>query len=167
MAATYRLILDGKDHQVAVEDRDGATTVTIDGRTYHADLQRVDGPLFSLLLDGMSFEVVAQERPDGSEVVIGDRSFEIEIERPGRRRGRTAAGAASGGALQIKAPLTGSVLEVPVAVGEAVAAGQVMIVLESMKMNNEIRTPRDGAVTEIHVRPGDRVERNALLVTIA
>lgn len=166
MATTYRLNLDGTEHDVVIDERGGATTVTIDGRSYNADLQRVDGPLFSLLLDGMSFEVVAQERSDASEVVIGDRSFEIEVERPGRRRAGGAA-AAAGGALQLKAPLTGSVVQVPVKAGDALSAGQVVVVVESMKMNNEIRAPRDGRVVEVHVQAGDRVERNALLVTIA
>lgn len=167
MAADYRLIVDGEPHAVQVLEDDSAaseTTLAIDGETLRADLRHVDGPVLTLLLDGHSFEVVAVERPEGYEILIGNRLFEVEVERPGRRRGEGLAGA--GGPTPLKTPLTGIVKDVPVKPGEAVTQGQVLVVVESMKMNNEIRAPRDGTVSEVHVSAGERVERNALLVTI-
>lgn len=164
MAETYRLNLAGRDHDVSVEREEGHLVVLIDGERLHADLERVDGPLFSLLLNGRSYEVVAQERADGVDVVLGDRTYEVEYVRPGRA-GR--AGAVADGELQLKAPMTGTVVATPLAAGASVAKGEVVVVVESMKMNNEIRAPRDGIVREVRVKAGDRVERNSVLATIA
>jgi len=164
VAETYQLNLGGRDHQVVVERDENGLSVLIDGERLHADLERVDGPLYSLLLDGQSYEVVAQERTDGVDVVLGDRTYEVEYVRPGRA-GRAAARA--DGELQLKAPMTGTVVATPVAAGATVAKGEVVVVVESMKMNNEIRAPRDGVVREVRVKPGDRVERNSVLATIA
>ncbi len=164
MAADYRLVVAGEAHDVHVLEADGAATLNIDGETLHADLRHVDGPVLTLLLDGRSFEVVAVEQPDGYEILIGNQVFDVEVERPGRRRVESVAGAA--GPTQLKTPLTGVVKDVPIKAGDAVTQGQVLVVVESMKMNNEIRAPRDGTVAEVHVGAGERVERNALLVTI-
>ena len=166
MAATYKLSLGGAEHEVTIDQEDGRTVVVIDGARLHADLERVDGPLFSLLLDGRSYEVVAQERADGVDVVLSDREYEIDLVRPGRA-GAAGGGAGGAGEQQLKTGLTGTVVEVRVAPGESVTQGQVVVVVESMKMNNEIRAPRDGVVREVHVRAGDRVERNAVLATLA
>jgi biotin carboxyl carrier protein len=76
------------------------------------------------------------------------------------------AGAVGNQPTQVKAPLTGSIVDVVVAEGDAVTKGQVVVVIESMKMNNELRAPRDGVVAQVHVAKGDRVERNTPLVTI-
>jgi biotin carboxyl carrier protein len=165
MAATYRLSLGGHEHEVTIDSEDGRTVVQIDGARLHADFERVDGPLFSLLLDGRSYEVVAQERADGVDVVLGDRAYEIDLVRPGR--GGAAGATAGAGEQQLKTGLTGTVVEVRVAAGESVMQGQVVVIVESMKMNNEIRASRDGVVREIRVKAGDRVERNAVLATIA
>ena len=167
MAADYRLIVDGEPRDVQVLEAEGAAsqaTLSIDGETLSANLRHVDGPVLTLLLDGRSFEVVAVERPEGYEILIGNRLFEVEVERPGRRRAEGLG--AAGGPTPLKTPLTGVVKDVPVRAGEAVTQGQVLVVVESMKMNNEIRAPRDGTVSEVHVSAGERVERNALLVTI-
>jgi biotin carboxyl carrier protein len=167
MAADYRLIVDGEPHEVQVLEADGdsaETVLSIDGASLHANLRHVDGPVLTLLLDGRSYEVVAVERPEGYEILIGNRLFEVEVERPGRRRGEGFG--AAGGPTPLKTPLTGVVKDVAVQAGEAVSQGQVLVVVESMKMNNEIRAPRDGTVSEVHVSAGERVERNALLITI-
>jgi biotin carboxyl carrier protein len=66
----------------------------------------------------------------------------------------------------LRSPMTGVVIEVVTEAGATVTAGQVLVIVESMKMNNELRSPRDGIVDAVHVQQGERVERNATLVTI-
>jgi biotin carboxyl carrier protein len=161
MAATYRLSLNGTAHEVSVEEGIEGLIVTIDGERMHADLKRISDPVYSLLLEGLSFEIVVQERPDECEVVIGNRSYTVETLRPGQ----AAAGAAAS-EVQVKAPMTGRVVEVPVQAGESVAAGQTIAIIESMKMNNEIRSPRDGTVRDVRIKPGERVERNTVIAVI-
>jgi len=161
MAATYRLSLNGAVHEVTVEEGSEGLTVTIDGERMRADIKRISDPVYSLLLEGLSFEIVVQERPDECEVVIGNRSYTVETLRPGQPAATAAAGEA-----QVRAPMTGRVVEVPVQIGETVSAGQTLAIIESMKMNNEIRSPRDGTVRDVRIAPGDRVERNTVIVVI-
>lgn len=166
MAKSYRLIVGGVPHDVEVYDDAAGLSVLIDGVRLQADLRQIEGPLLTLLLSGQSFEVVAVEQPDGYEVLIDNQVIEVEIERPERRRGGVEQVAAGGGSMPLKAPMTGMVVDVAVAVGDAITAGQVLVVVESMKMNNELRAPRDGAVQAVHIQRGQRIERNAVLVTI-
>jgi 3-methylcrotonyl-CoA carboxylase alpha subunit len=72
----------------------------------------------------------------------------------------------SGGEFSLKAPMPGLVVAVPVAEGETVSKGQNLVILESMKMQNELRAPRDGVVQRVRVKAGERVEQNQLLVTL-
>ena len=166
MATTYRLTMNGVAHEVEVSDDGDGYAVQIDGQLLNADMRRIEGSLLSLLLNGRSFEAVAVERPDGYDINIGNQVFEVDVERPGRGHSGAAGPSGSPGDAQIRSPMTGVVVEVLVQAGAAVSSGQVLLVVESMKMNNELRAPRDGTLESIHVGPGDRVERNALLATI-
>src|SRR5579875_2505079 len=150
MAATYRLSLNGAVHEVTVEEGSEGLTVTIDGERMRADIKRISDPVYSLLLEGLSFEIV-----------VGNRSYTVETLRPGQPAATAAAGEA-----QVRAPMTGRVVEVPVQIGETVSAGQTLAIIESIKMNNEIRSPRDGTVRDVRIAPGDRVERNTVIVVI-
>ncbi len=167
MAATYRLTVGESAHDVTVEERDGRFVLTIDGENIDAAIV-TDGPgPASLLIGAASFEVSAAEEEDGFEVQVGHEVFDIAIER--LIAGHTVSEQAGGTGtqvVQVRAPLTGSIVDVVVAEGESVTKGQVVAVIESMKMNNELRAPRDGTVAQVHVQKGDRVERNTPLVTI-
>lgn len=164
MAKSYQLSLNGADHVVEVEVAEGATTLLVDGERIAADLHHVDGPIYSLLLDGASYEVAAHEQPGAYRVTVYNHTYRVEAKRP--RATSRGVGVDSSRPTQVKSPLTGMVVDVAVAPGEKVIAEQVLVVVESMKMNNELRSPRDGTVATLHVTVGQRVERNALLVTI-
>ncbi len=109
--------------------------------------------------------------PDGASgqlaVSVGTRSVMVSLN--GRRRGhRRADGAQPGGGVQrIVAPMPGKIIRVPVRPGDAVRARQPVVVIEAMKMENELRAARDGVVTEIHAREGQSVEAGELLAVIA
>lgn len=167
MAATYRLTIGERAHDVAIDERDGRFMLTIDGESVGATFVAGGIGPASLLIGAESFEVAADEEEDGFEVQVGHEVFDVAVER--LIAGHTVseqAGAAGSQVVQIKAPLTGSIVDILVAEGDAVSKGQVVAVIESMKMNNELRAPRDGTVEQIHVAKGDRVERNTPLVTI-
>jgi biotin carboxyl carrier protein len=167
MAATYRLTIGESAHDVAVDERDGHFVLTIDGETVEAAFVAGGVGPASLLIGAESFEVAAEEEEDGFEVQVGHEVFDVAVER--LIHGHTVseqAGVAGNQPTQVKAPLTGSIVDVVVAEGDAVSKGQVVVIIESMKMNNELRAPRDGVVAQVHVAKGDRVERNTPLVTI-
>ncbi len=164
--------MQGVTHDVEVSEEGGRSLVRIDGDEFlEANMREINGSLLSLLLDGRSFEVVAVEQEYGYEVVIGNHAFEIEIEAEradprGAKKIERQRPATAGSADVLRSPMTGVVIEVVIEAGATVTAGQVLVIVESMKMNNELRSPRDGTVDAVHVRQGERVERNATLVTI-
>jgi biotin carboxyl carrier protein len=126
-----------------------------------ADLIETEPGVYSILLAGRSFEA----RVTGDEITIGGQSsvFEIDDPRQWKSSGRGSS-AHSGGS--IIAAMPGKIVRVLVSVGDEVTAGQGILVVEAMKMQNELRSPVDGLVTTIEVKQNDSVNAGALLVTI-
>jgi biotin carboxyl carrier protein len=157
--------------------------VTIDGSVRRVDVARIDAQTLSLLLDRVrpedtarSYEVVltapAVKKPDAVSAgngawMVRVNGTEIAVAVNGRRRwGRHDENAASSGPQRIEAPMPGKIVRVLVAVGETVEARQPVVVVEAMKMENELRAARGGTVAEIHAREGALVEAGSLLVVI-
>ena len=100
-------------------------------------------------------------------VNVNGSLYEVEIEEMDAPASAGTAPAAPAGGQQIKAPMPGTILDVRVQAGQAVKKGQVLVILEAMKMENEIQAPCDGTVGSVNVRKGDSVETQALICTIA
>jgi biotin carboxyl carrier protein len=90
----------------------------------------------------------------------------VEVDVREAARGTAAARKAKGGPLRISAPMPGKIVRVAVEPGQSVAAGEPLVVMEAMKMENEIRAPREGTVKEIAVRAGQAVETGAVLAVL-
>jgi 3-methylcrotonyl-CoA carboxylase alpha subunit len=106
------------------------------------------------------------------EVVVGGWRVEVELEPERRamlreRARRGASGAAAGGPVEVRAIIPGRIVAVAVAPGDPVEAGQQILVVEAMKMQNELRAPREGTVERVGVAVGDTIEVGDLLVVIA
>jgi biotin carboxyl carrier protein len=145
--------------------------VETDGRPAEAHLARVDGtPLRHLLLDGRSYEIVAV-RTEGAgrwRIVVGDQRFDVAVtdhraEAIRGMLGRAGPPAVSG---VVTAPMPGLVVRVPVEEGQRVEAGTGLVVVEAMKMENELRATAPGVVRRIHVAPGDAVDKGQRLVEL-
>ncbi len=133
------------------------------------DLAQVEGTaLYSLIVDGWSYAYGA--RFDDGEAVLSfhDRDVALRIEDERTRLARLATGGsrAAPGPSVIKSVMPGIVKEVRVAAGDAVLQGQPLLILEAMKMENEIRAPRDAVVERLHVDAGRAVDKGAVLVTL-
>ncbi len=109
-------------------------------------------------------------------VTVNGSLYEIEVEEmdasavsaaPAAKAAPAPVAAAPAAGAQIKAPMPGNILDVKVTAGQSVKKGDVLVILEAMKMENEIQAPCDGKVTGVNVRKGDTVETQALLCTIA
>lgn len=130
------------------------------------DWRRPQPGIYSLLIDGRSHEVFVEEAQGRLAVHLGTRSFAVRaIDVRRHRRSRDAAGVHDG-LVRITAPIPGRVSRILVAAGQQVARGDGVVVVEAMKMENELRAPRDGVVGDIEVAEGQGVEGGALLVTI-
>jgi glutaconyl-CoA/methylmalonyl-CoA decarboxylase subunit gamma len=125
-----------------------------------------DGESYSLLVDGRSYEVAVEEDGTTLRVRLGGHTFRASVRDPLEKvlREVRPAGAAAGSVLA--APMPGLVVALKVAVGDAVAAGQALLVMEAMKMQNELSAEVDGVVRAVHVEVGQSVEAGQPLVTL-
>lgn len=161
------LDVDGLVRTVQVEKVGDRFTITIDGRTHVVDATEVEPGRWSLLMDGScaSHDVRVRTRGPGEmSVKVNGASIAVGLRDP--RRSRHAHAAADGPA-RIVAPMPGKIVRLLVGPGDAVAVRQGLVVVEAMKMENELRAPRAGTVSEVAVQEGAVVEVGAVLVTIA
>jgi biotin carboxyl carrier protein len=167
---TVWIELDGTTHEVVVSgEPDGS--VTVDGTGLQVDARELAPGVLSLLLtlaDGrrQSFRCVDDPAAGDAAVVIDGERFGYAVSDP--RSLRSASGAAAGiaGPRALKSPMPGRILRVLVAAGEMVEAGQGCVVIEAMKMQNELKAPRAGRVTALSVRVGETVAAGAVLLMV-
>jgi biotin carboxyl carrier protein len=144
--------------------------VTVDGKRYDIDLQALAAEnLFSLLIDNKSFEAFVETTDDETRVLMQGYMYETKVadERAVRLAKSAGGSVAESGDYHMKAPMPGLVVAVPVTEGQMVKKGDILIILESMKMQNELKSPRDGTVTRIKVKSGDSVEQNQQMITVS
>lgn len=162
----YRVSIGGHELNVDVS----GSHVTVDGQPHQTSLEPVPGtPLSVLTLDGRTTSLVLENPERGQwAVLLGGRRLEAEVldERSAHIRSLSgaAAGPMAGGAL--KAPMPGLVVRVQVEAGQAVAAGTPLVVLEAMKMENQLKAPGPGRVAEIKVTAGQVVEKGQVLIRL-
>jgi biotin carboxyl carrier protein len=143
--------------------------VSIDGKTYEVDFVSVSGqPVYSLIVDGKSHEAYVSESDEGWQVLLRGRLYPVKVqdEREKRLKAAAGGGVAESGEFHLKAPMPGLVVAVPVKEGQQVKKGQVLVILESMKMQNELKSPRDGTVARIRIRAGESVEQKQPLLSV-
>lgn len=141
--------------------------VIIDGQRRTLDLRSIDDDgLFSLLLDQQSFEALVEEGEGEIRVLINGVLYHVQVADERSKRLAEAAGAfaPTSGEVNIKSPMPGLIVAIAVNEGQVVHKGQVLVVLESMKMENELKAPRDGTVSSIKVEPRQTVEQNQVLL---
>jgi biotin carboxyl carrier protein len=162
---TYQAVVGETTRTVVVVPREGGRfDVTIDGETRSVDARATGAGSLSLLLAGTQHEVHLANKAEQWTVFRGGRTHRLQLfDERGRRSGRAARGP---GDKEIRAIMPGKVAAVLVAVGDAVEQGQGVLVIEAMKMENEIQAPRTGTVQEIRVQPGQAVEAGELLAVI-
>lgn len=144
--------------------------VMVNGEERHVDFKSMgQHAIYSLLIDNQSFEAVVEHRDGKYSVLIFGDLYEIAVtdERTERlaRAGMTAT--APTGDVSIRSPMPGLIVDVPVAAGDEVSQGQTVVILESMKMENELKSPRDGVISRVEVEKGQSVEQNSVLVVIS
>ena len=139
----------------------------IDGRTVEADAVEVSPGTYSILLNGESHEVRVTRLPGGAlKLQSGGAEYTAEVFDPRAWRGRRHGALESEGPQQISAPMPGKVVRVLVQTGDRVEAGQGLMVVEAMKMQNEIKSPKSGVVERILVAEGQAVNSGEVLAWI-
>jgi biotin carboxyl carrier protein len=132
---------------------------------HEANVESPEPNVYSVLMDGLSYEARVEETPAGLVVVIDGYRFEVDIRDP-RRLSHKQGGRGTEGIQTIAAPMPGKIVRVLVAIGDAVEAGQGIVVVEAMKMQNEMKCPRRGKVLSLSAKEGATVTAGDILATI-
>jgi biotin carboxyl carrier protein len=149
--------LEGSLFRVSV---DGAAPKVIDAR-------HLEGHVVHLLVDGKSHEVDLEEDGESLNVLVDDNVLRVDVLDERRRRLKQARGKFSvAGPQTIRAPMPGKIVKILVKAGDSVVEGQGVIIVEAMKMENELRAPKGGKVSGIFVTEGQTVENRANLIAI-
>ncbi len=155
--------IGGEKHSVEIR-RDGINVYArIDDREYQLEASEVERNVFLLKLDGHIREVYVA--PNGI-VNIGNHQLEVKLVDPKRLRGSGSADETADGVAEIKTQMPGKLVRILATVGEEVAHGQGVVVVEAMKMQNEMKSPKDGVVKEIRFEEGATVNAGAVLAVI-
>jgi biotin carboxyl carrier protein len=150
--------------EITIESRNGHYVVEVDGRTFHVDSHKLEGDFYSFLTDGRSYEVSVEAKGDGYQVRHGAAELTLEFSDPSRRAREGMSG--TSGPEKIITQMPGKIARVLVGEGDTVEVGQGIVVVEAMKMENEIAASRPGRVSSVDVAPGQTVEGGAVLVVI-
>jgi biotin carboxyl carrier protein len=162
----YITTINSKEFLIEVFDEH---QVFINGRQLDVDFNSVSGqPIYSLLVDGRSFEGFVYSGEDAWEVLLMGRQFPVQVEDEREKRLQAAAGRtiSESGEYHMKAPMPGMIVSIPVSENQSIEKGQVLVILESMKMQNELKSPRDGIVSRIRIKPGESVEQRQTLLSV-
>jgi biotin carboxyl carrier protein len=144
--------------------------VNLNGTLMEVDFENISGqPVYSLLLDGRSYEAYVYEGDDELQVLLLGQLYPSKVEDEREKRLRAAAGSTVSEASEfhLRAPMPGLVVGIRVEQDQQVEKGQVLVILESMKMQNELKAPRAGKITRIRVKAGDTVDQRQTLLTVS
>jgi biotin carboxyl carrier protein len=164
------VIIDGARRSVELArsgDEPSRVIATIDGRRVEADAVRISSGTYSILLEGRSLEVRVETLADGPLLHTGGREYRVDIVDPRSWRRSHSGKIDLAGRQQVSAPMAGKIVRVLIAQGQHVESGQGLLVVEAMKMQNEIRSPKTGTVERLAAREGETVNAGEVLAVIA
>jgi len=162
----YEVLVDGKPHRLELERAAGGWECRLDGRPVHFDGVIACPDVLSLLVDGRSYEIKREQTATHLHLWVGSTRFVVELRDPRSLRSRQQAASDEKGPRKIVAPMPGRVVRVLVAENSEVEAGQGIVVVEAMKMQNEIKSPKKGVVKKISTIPGAAVNPGDVLAIV-
>ncbi len=159
--------ISGRVRTVELHRQGSHLRARIDGRPVAADATEVARGIYSILIEGRAFEVCVVPDSDGLRLQAAGREWSARISDPRAWRGRHTHAVETEGCQTVTAPMPGKVVRVLVKAGDAVEAGQGLLVVEAMKMQNEVKSPRSGRVEKLAVREGQAVNAGDILAIVA
>ena len=156
----------GELHRLELEKAAAGWECKLDGEPVHIDAVIPRRDVLSLLVDGHSYEIKREQTATDLHMWVGSSRFAVELRDPRSLRSRQKAGGDETGPKKIVAPMPGRVVRLLVAEGSEVEAGQGIIVVEAMKMQNEIKAPKKGVVKKISTSPGAAVNPGDVLAIV-
>lgn len=161
----YDIAIGEKSYRLELERADASWSCRLDGRSIEADGVLVRPGVLSLRLANRSYEVRCEQLADGLKIWVGQKTLHVEVRDPRSLRGRVRA-SDERGARKVMAPMPGKVVRVLVAEGAQVEAGAGIMVVEAMKMQNEVKSPKKGKIQRIMVGQGAAVNAGDVLAIV-
>ena len=161
--------IEGENHELNIRQEGSRVTAEVDGRAYELEARSVQAGVYLLVVGGRVYECRVEHpetKREAAEVTIGGRVYAVTLTDPKRLRGATGSGGHAHGASEIVAPMPGKVVRVLVEAGAEVEAGAGVVVVEAMKMQNEMKSPKAGRVASVQVREGATVNAGDVLAVV-
>jgi biotin carboxyl carrier protein len=143
--------------------------ISVDGKEFQVDFTMIgDQPVYSLIINGSSVEAHAVPQDEQWNILLRGKMYEARVEDERTKHARAIPGASTAETAEyfLKAPMPGLVVSIPVEAGQRVEKDATLIVLESMKMQNDLRSPRAGMIREVRVQTGQAVDQKQILVVV-
>ena len=160
----YLTIINNKQFEIEIQ-RDGS--VLVDGVRHEVDFLNLGGSLYSVIQDTHSLELAIEGDQADIEVLMEGKLYEARVLDQRALLMAQRKGSLTAGSGEVHSPMPGLIVEVMVKIGDEVAQGDTVVILESMKMQNELKAPRDGKIQTISCQAGQTVEKGTLLIIIA
>lgn len=180
----YEVSIGGRGHQIEIERATAPSTgrtpdqpianrsnevhcnLHLDGREIQVSYAAVGSDSLSLIVNGESFDVRHERTGDSLRIFVRGRAYECSVRDPRSLRTRKRAGLADAGEQKLTASMPGKVVRIVVGVGDQITTGQGILVIEAMKMQNEVRSPKEGQLKKLLVREGANVVAGEVLAII-
>ena len=143
--------------------------ISLNGKIMDVDFESISGqPVYSLVIDGKSYEAYVYAKEDEWQVLLLGQQYPIKVEDEREKRLKSAGSnpIQDSAEFQLKAPMPGLVIAIAVQEDQQIEKGQVLVILESMKMQNELKSPRAGKVERVKIKVGESVEQRQVLLTV-
>lgn len=162
----YDVNIDGQDYRLELARENSGWKCRLNGREVALDAVLTRANVLSLLINGTAYEVKRELTPLDLHFWVGSARYAAEVRDPRSLRSRRQSGGAAAGAKKLVAPMPGKVVRLLVAEKEQVQAGQGVLVVEAMKMQNELKSPKNGIVQKILATPGTPVNAGDVLAIV-
>lgn len=162
----YDVTIDGKDFRLELERKESGWQCRLDGRNIEMNAVLARRDVLSILIDGKAYEIKRETTAADTHLWVGSVRYLAELRDPRSLRGRKGAGADDKGPKKILAPMPGKVVRMLVDQGQPVEAGQSILVVEAMKMQNEIKSPKKGMLQKIVAIEGGNVNAGDVLAIV-
>ena len=163
---TYDVSIDGKSYRLELQGADGRWQCRLDGKEIAIDAVLTRRDVLSILIDGNSYEIKRERGSNDLHVWVGGARYQAEVRDPRSLRGRKESAADAAGPKKLVAPMPGRVVRILLTKGAEVEAGQGVVVVEAMKMQNEIKSPKKGVVQKIQANEGATVNAGDVLAIV-
>jgi len=162
---TYEIAIDGKSYRLDLSQAEGRWSCRVDGREIEVDAVLARPNVLSLRLGNKAYEVKCERVGGETHIWVGSQRFRAQVRDPRSLRSRSGV-ADDHGAKKLTAPMPGKVVRILLSQGTAVEAGAGVLVVEAMKMQNEVKSPKKGTIQKILVTEGAAVNAGDVLAIV-